>query len=98
MLEGRPLADDDPNRDRALLVADIMAGAIDHANRVAKRFPDPHHDQGWQRIAVAVSRRPVFQALFSKSPHEFPDLMAALAASGQQFAVEPTPEAGRGEK
>jgi hypothetical protein len=95
LLEGHPLGDDDPNRERALLVADIMAGAIDHANRVAKRFPDPQHDQGWQRMAVAVSTRPVFQTLLSRTPHEFPDLMAALADTGRPVAAEQSGESGR---
>lgn len=81
LLEGKPLPPDDPNRDRALLVADIMAGAIDHANRVAKRFPDPAHDLGWQRIAVVAARRPVFRELLAAMPYSFPDFMGAVAAA-----------------
>ncbi|GAA1654925.1 hypothetical protein [Actinoplanes couchii] len=95
VLDGHPLDDDDPNRDRALLVADLMAGAIDHANRVSQRFPDPRHDQGWQRMAVAASRRPVFQAVLSRNPHEFPDLMAALADAGRPLDDGPGQESLR---
>lgn len=94
LLEGHPLDADDPNHERALLVADIMAGAIDHAIRVAGRFPDPQHDPGWQRMAVVISTRPVFRTLLSRTPHEFPDLMAALAEAGQHVDAEQVGESG----
>lgn len=92
LLDGKPLLPDDPHRDRALLVADIMAGAIDHANRVAKRFPDPAHDLGWQRIAVAAARRPVFRELLADIPYAFPDLMAAIAADSTAVGRQAAPD------
>lgn len=79
ILEGKTLEPADPHRDRALLVADIMAGAIDHANRVARRFPDSEHRSGWSQMAKVSAQRPIFQELLARSPHEFPDLIRAAA-------------------
>jgi hypothetical protein len=79
IFEGKALTPDDPNRDRAMLVAGMMAGALDSANRVAKRFPDNEHQSGWQQMAIASAQWPVFRELLTKSPHEFLDLMRVVS-------------------
>jgi hypothetical protein len=83
LMDGEPLGANDPNRDRALLVADVMAGAIDHANRVANRFPDPAHQIGWQRIAIVAARRPIFQELLADMPYAFPDFREVISGTAE---------------
>jgi hypothetical protein len=58
---------------RALIVADQMAGAVDHALRVGDRFPDDGHG-GWGSVAEEMARTPVFQAIVREKPLDFPDL------------------------
>ncbi|MBG0566477.1 hypothetical protein [Actinoplanes aureus] len=59
--------------DRALIVADQMAGAVDHALRVGDRFPDPD-DEGWPPVAREMVRTPIFQTIVGEKPLDFPDL------------------------
>jgi hypothetical protein len=59
--------------DRALIVADQMAGAVDHAIRVGDRFPDDEHGD-WSAVAKEMARTPLFQAIVRAKPLDFPDL------------------------
>ncbi|GIF21643.1 hypothetical protein BJ973_004913 [Actinoplanes tereljensis] len=59
--------------DRALIVADQMAGAVDHALRVGDRFPDEGRGD-WSAVAEEMARTPLFQAIVSEKPTDFPDL------------------------
>lgn len=59
--------------DRALIVADQMAGAVDHALRVGDRFPDDEHG-GWAPVAEEMAWTPIFQAIVHEKPLDFPDL------------------------
>ena len=58
---------------RALIVADQMAGAVDHALRVGERFPDEGHG-GWGPVAAEMARTPLFRAIVAEKPLDFPDL------------------------
>jgi len=80
---------------RALIVADQMAGAVDHALRVGDRFPDDGHG-GWSSVAEDMARTPLFHAIVREKPLDFPDL------SGRYFpdyhhapAVPATPPEAR---
>ncbi|WP_127502670.1 hypothetical protein [Actinoplanes solisilvae] len=59
--------------DRALIVADQMAGAVDHAIRVGERFPDDEHG-GWASVAEEMAKTPLFRAIVKEKPLDFPDL------------------------
>ncbi|MFI1991563.1 hypothetical protein [Actinoplanes sp. NPDC020271] len=72
--------------DRALIVADQMAGAVDHALRVGDRFPDPG-DEGWSPVAREMARTPLFRAIVLEKPHDFPDL-------GRYFVADDNAPAG----
>ncbi|MBB4692597.1 hypothetical protein [Paractinoplanes abujensis] len=65
------LTGDDLNR--ALIVADQMAGAVDHALRVGDRFPDDRHGD-WTSVAQEMGRTPLFRMIVSEKPLDFPDL------------------------
>ncbi|MFY1625691.1 hypothetical protein ACN261_08405 [Micromonospora sp. WMMD723] len=60
---------------RALTVADLMAGAVDYAIRVGARFPDDTHSD-WAVVAEEMAKQPIFRAIVSEQPHQFPDLLA----------------------
>ncbi|GAB3939124.1 hypothetical protein [Micromonospora vulcania] len=59
--------------DRALIVADQMAGAVDHALRVGDRFPDNERGD-WSSVAKEMSKTPVFLAIVREKPADFADL------------------------
>jgi hypothetical protein len=59
--------------DRALIVADQMAGAVDHALRVGDRFPDDGNG-AWDPVAEQMAATPLFQLIVREKPLDFPDL------------------------
>lgn len=69
---------DDPNRPRALIVAEIIADAIDHAVRVASQFPDETHKSGWKSNALTMAKQPIFIEVLMEFSDYFPDLLAIL--------------------
>lgn len=76
--EQQPCPQDDPNRPRVLVVAEIIADAIDHAVRVSGQFPDQAHKSGWKSSALAMAKQPIFIELLMESPNYFPDLISIL--------------------
>jgi hypothetical protein len=76
--ERQPCPKDDPNRPRALIVAEIIADAIDHALRVANQFPDEDHKTGWRNNAFNMAKQPIFIEVLVEFPGYFPDLLATL--------------------
>jgi hypothetical protein len=72
--ERKPLDLVGEDLDRALIVADMMAGAVDYAIRVQYRFPDETTHADWVGVARDMARQPLFQKLFSEI-QQFPDLV-----------------------
>jgi hypothetical protein len=74
VMEGKPLDISGEELACALVVADQMAGAVDHALRVGTRFPE---DEGgdWSSVAEEMAMIPLFQAIVSEKSHHFPDLV-----------------------
>jgi hypothetical protein len=75
---------------RALIVADQMAGAVDRALRVGDRFPDKGHG-GWAPVAEEMARTPLFQMIVREKPLDFPDLDRYFPENGQAPAVPAAP-------
>ncbi|GIM65990.1 hypothetical protein [Actinoplanes auranticolor] len=73
VLRRKPLDLAGEDLDRALIVADQMAGAVDHALRVGDRFPDDERGD-WSLLAEEMARSPLFQAIVGEKPSDFPDL------------------------
>ena len=76
--ERRPCPEGDPNRPRALIVAEIIADSIDHAMRVASQFPDETHKSGWKNNAFTMAKQPIFIEVLTECAGYFPDLLATL--------------------
>jgi hypothetical protein len=92
--ERQPCPKDDPNRPRALIVAEIIADAIDHAMRVASQFPDETHKSGWKNNALAMAKQPIFIEVLLECPDYFPDLLATLperATLAEKHSSRPDP-------
>lgn len=70
---------DDPNRPRALVVAEIIADSIDHAIRVAGQFPGQTHRPGWKSTALDMAKQPIFIEVLTRFPEYFPDLLAIVS-------------------
>jgi hypothetical protein len=79
--------------DRALIVADQMAGAVDHALRVGDRFPDNGHG-GWSAVAEEMVRTPIFQAIVQEKPLDFPDLNKYFPKHSSSPALPPAQRDG----
>ncbi|MEU4237351.1 hypothetical protein [Actinoplanes sp. NPDC026619] len=69
----KPLDLDGADLARALIVADQMAGAVDHALRVGERFPDDLAGD-WTPVAESMAQSPLFRAIVHEKRPEFPDL------------------------
>jgi hypothetical protein len=74
----KPCPPDDPNRDQALIVAEMIADSIDHALRVSAQFPDKTHNSGWMATALFLARQPIFAELTNERSDYFPDLLAVI--------------------
>jgi hypothetical protein len=79
--------------DRALIVADQMAGAVDHALRVGDRFPDDEHG-GWSPVAQEMARTPLFRAIVREKPLDFPDLSRYFRDDGGRPTAPAAPPGG----
>lgn len=77
---GKPVDLHGDDLGRALIVADLMAGATDYGLRVGERFPDDPQSV-WVSIAVAMAGQPLFRALLDERPCEFPDLVRYFSRS-----------------
>ena len=71
--EERPLDLTGDDLSRALIIADMMAGAVDYAIRVGEKFPEDEVSD-WRVVAEDFSRQPLFRHLVTAIPHQFPDL------------------------
>ncbi|MFB9235795.1 hypothetical protein ACFFWC_09590 [Plantactinospora siamensis] len=70
----RPLDLGEEDLARALVIADLMAGAVDYAVRVGARFPEDAQS-GWTEVAEDMAAQPLFQRVVNEQPHHFPDLI-----------------------
>ena len=75
---------------RALIVADQMAGAVDHALRVGKRFPDDGHGD-WTSVAEEMAKTPLFRAIVREKPQDFSDLSIFFLNDGNLSPFDGSP-------
>ncbi|WP_127552577.1 hypothetical protein [Actinoplanes sp. OR16] len=75
--EGKALDLDADDLNRALVIADMMAGALSNALTVGEQFPDGTR-QGWHRLATAMGRNPLFQMVLDEQPYSFTKLREHL--------------------
>jgi len=82
----------DADLDRALIIADMLAGAVDYAIRVGEKFPDDGRSD-WGVVAEDFARQPLFRRLVAGMPHQFPDLAPFFADHLASLPSAPTDDA-----
>jgi hypothetical protein len=94
--EEKPLDLTGVDLDRALIIADMLAGAVDYALRVGEKFPD-EGTSDWGVVAEDFARQPLFRHLVSRIPHQFPDLAPFFADNPALLPSAPTGDATEGQ-
>ena len=68
-----PCSQGDPNRAKALILAEMLADALNHAISVVQRFPAISHPSGWHTIATFYTQQPLMREVLGDLPY-FPHL------------------------